>query len=388
MKITIQNGKKGLFGGFADNGKAILVDRCFLNKVQEGETYSCTLKELDKCFIAINLKKVENGKLVVESGQLFAVSTSYKIPVKIIKTEDLGFFIQATHVAKGSRYYFNQTPEEVNLPTNVKWFTHIEKLENISELPIEELENLKNKYPFTEEGINQINKRIASIEKIEARKKQREEEKQFFYKEGYKVLLAHFNNCNAIAQVRKPIEDEIHSMVMQKSELVSEINNIANKFNIKQELVGGILPVDTFDAVLNYGDTVYRYENGEFKAGYYTYKKEIKYIPESEDGFRPEKHIEVDVAYFNEDNKTVPEELYAIPEKLKKIENLEKTIQQLENNLPKYPEVSEEVNKVFEIAFNIINEEVGEYYDTPNDIPKEFYMELLDKCQSNLGKKK
>lgn len=96
----------------------------------------------------------------------------------------------------------------------------------------------------------------------------------------------------------------------------------------------------------------------------------------------------MDVAYFNEDNKTVPEELYAIPEKLKKIENLEKTIQQLENNLPKYPEVSEEVNKVFEIAFNIINEEVGEYYDTPNDIPKEFYMELLDKCQSNLGKKK
>jgi len=54
--VIAEKGNKGLFFGYARNGKVILIDKKYKDKVREGFSYEVELKEFDKFYVAFNPK--------------------------------------------------------------------------------------------------------------------------------------------------------------------------------------------------------------------------------------------------------------------------------------------------------------------------------------------
>jgi len=57
MIIRVKDGDKGLFGGYAPNGKVILIDKQYHESIKAGRFFSCVAHEKDTYYYATDLKK-------------------------------------------------------------------------------------------------------------------------------------------------------------------------------------------------------------------------------------------------------------------------------------------------------------------------------------------
>lgn len=357
-RLVIQKGKKGLIGGFADSGKVILVDRKYLSSVKEDEVYWCNMIEKDRFYIATNLKKEISCEAVVWDDKVFVNNKQIPVVSKEI------FYRFGRYISKYTKYTLDKStiPEYIkveNLRGNIvsineniadtinydtKQFKEVvEKLIGINKLDQDSLKSYQNT--------------LSTLERIETQKVKREHNRQKFYNGGYQMLLDFFNQVKQANKIRQPLWDEYDNIKNRIYQLEETLKETYKKYGTEfYDLMPNrevVFSIEGHDKVI-----LFKPHEKQFIRGYQRWEEKTEYVPESDDGYRPEGYVtHKKWIFYGSPNATwdIPEELLNIPNVLDKICQLEEKSDQAYKKLkaveiPEIPEHSE-LDDMFNTAF-------------------------------------
>jgi hypothetical protein len=384
-QITIENGKNGSKVAFADNGKVILIDRKYSN-IQVGEVYFANLIEKDRFFIATDLVKQVKGEFVVKDNQLVVKADDNIFPINF-SIEFQGFSVWLGKLVNKIVFNIdrNSIPFFITTPPLNK-YTHIEDIEKLPTTSIADFKAILNKFGVNDSNIDNAGKKeIQRIEQfINNRIKREEEYKQNLNKlfnGGYKLILKHIENCRKVSQTRKELLEKIDNILAPTLTIDKKINNINNKYNTK------ITPYDTDGTITIdncYPKKVVAWDIDKgFKKGTSVIERRNVFIPESEDGFRPEKYVEMDIDVFVEDENAdwnIPNDILELPELLKTRKELHKQADPVQSELYKinFPEPDAETKKMLDVCFAELNKSLDFVFDTVRDVDNKTLIEFIE----------
>jgi len=240
VKIKVKKGRKGLIGGYSNNGKVILIDRNYLPSVKEGEEYICSLIEKNRFCVATNLKLILYGWIENKDEKFYFRDADskklYPLESKILEKK-LYFYDRVLY----NKYIYN-----VNIPENFIVYDSNNEYYILKEIAnfknVQGLNEFKKEFKKYVNDIKLLDKKsqenyhstLEWYQKKYVYQNQKSKIKQKFLKKDYKDILNYLIECQKIRKYNNEINIKVRPIEDTYYKLMKEIEKILEKYTDKK----------------------------------------------------------------------------------------------------------------------------------------------------------